>query len=285
MASKARISIKQPLIANANGKKSGNSATLQLPAKTQNGVRASHGPFVVHAWLSIVSTSTSRERYLTAATYTSSRAFPSSLLSSTPTLTATEKTKPVLLPGVDSLNHKRAQPVSWSVNFPTGSDDPPIPGSAARQPSISLILHTDTAAGNEIFNNYGPKPNAELILGYGFSLSNNPDDTILLKIGGIDKRWEIGREARGVDALWGELLLVMEQDQHEEEQEAYETQMDAADMLASMAQVLLEKLPTENTIKSKNLRPEVAEMWKDYIEGDALIFFHCQSVMAGLTKI
>jgi hypothetical protein len=206
-------------------------------------------------------------RYLTAATYISSRGFPSSLLSPTPTLTTTKETKPVLLPGLDSLNHKRAQPVSWSVTFPTGSGGPLTTASVARQPTISLILHTETAAGQELFNNYGSKPNAELILGYGFSLSNNPDDTILLKIGGIDKKWEIGRAVQGADALWDELLLVMTQDQHEDEQELYETQMDAADMLASMVQVLLEKLPSANTIKDRNLRPEVAKMWNDYIEG------------------
>lgn len=212
------------------------------------------------------------ERYLAAATHISSRAFPSSLLSPNPTLVATEDTKPVLLPGVDSLNHKRAQPVSWSVTFPKPTDEP----SSTRtngQPTISLILHTNTTAGSEIFNNYGPKPNAELILGYGFSLPDNPDDTILLKIGGIDKKWDIGRQARGADAIWEELLHIMGQVTSGYEQEVYETQMDAADTLASMVQLLLEKLPSEEKLKGANSRPEVIKMWKDYIEGQTAILF------------
>lgn len=46
-----------------------------------------------------------------------------------------------------------------------------------------------------MFNNYGPKPNSELLLGYGFVLPNNPEDTIVLKLGGSEKRHEIGRDA------------------------------------------------------------------------------------------
>lgn len=208
-----------------------------------------------------------RDLYLAAATHISSRAFPSSLLSSNPTLEAADDTKPILIPGVDSLNHKRAQPVTWSVNFPASTS---VLGN--QQPTISLILRENTTAGSELFNNYGPKPNSELILGYGFSLPDNPDDTILLKISGIDKKWEIGRSAQGAAAIWDELFHIVEQDQDDGDQEVYETQMDVADTLASMVQVLLEKLPLEEKVKDMNIRPEVLKMWKDYIQGMFLCF-------------
>ena len=58
------------------------------------------------------------QEYLTASTYLSSRAFPSTLLSETPSLVSSPSSYPILLPGVDSLNHARAQPVSWVVSHP-----------------------------------------------------------------------------------------------------------------------------------------------------------------------
>ena len=65
------------------------------------------------------------EMYQKAATYLSSRAFPSTLLSSNPSLVVTPSSYPVLLPGVDMFNHKRAQPVSWTISHSDSS--PPKP--------------------------------------------------------------------------------------------------------------------------------------------------------------
>lgn len=254
------------MIVSANGGRSGNNATLRSPTRTQIGEELSLGLFIHDYTLVEFQIHLTRDLYLAAVTHISSRAFPSSLLSSNPTLEAADDTKPVLIPGVDSLNHKRAQPVSWSVNFPTSIS---VPGN--QQPTISLILHGDTSAGGEIFNNYGPKPNAELILGYGFSLPDNPDDTIILKISGIDKKWEIGRSAQGAVAIWDELFRIIERDQGDN-QEVYETQVDAADTLSSMVRALLEKLPSEEKIKDIDIRPEVLKIWKDYIKGMFLYF-------------
>ncbi|EKM79884.1 hypothetical protein AGABI1DRAFT_119942 [Agaricus bisporus var. burnettii JB137-S8] len=203
------------------------------------------------------------ERYLTAATYVSSRAFPSTILSPNPSLIATPETKFVLLPGVDAFNHKRAQAVSWSVTYPDKSGSL---ASSYKGPTISLVPHTKTSAGEEIFNNYGPKPNGNLILGYGFSLPANPDDTILLKIGGFEKKWEIGRAATGVEGLWTELLRMVKENQGADEEE-YEIQMDTADMFANMLNDVLQKLPSEEACRHQDLRPEVATMLRDYIEG------------------
>ena len=86
----------------------------------------------------------------------SSRSFTASALSD-PTIDS-----PVLIPGLDMLNHSENAKVDWVF----GSD-----GS---------IIKTEEVidAGKEIFNNYGPKSNAELIIGYGFCKSDTGGDTI-----------------------------------------------------------------------------------------------------------
>ncbi|KAF7355622.1 SET domain-containing protein [Mycena sanguinolenta] len=200
------------------------------------------------------------ELYLTAATHLSSRAFPSTLVSRNLTLTSPGDPEPILLPGVDSLNHARAEPVSWVQSY-LGSGPVPDAGSC-----ISLVLHNPVTAGAELFNNYGPKPNAELILGYGFSLPNNPDDTIVLKLGGPQGgRWEVGREARGADPVWDSVLSAVQCDEGSEP--SYEDHLDAADALAHMAQQLLDKLPEVSIFTPHGAREDVALMIRHYIEG------------------
>ncbi|KAF9569289.1 SET domain-containing protein [Agrocybe pediades] len=206
------------------------------------------------------------EKYLTAGTYLSSRSFPSSLLNKNPSLIATPSTEPVLIPGVDSLNHARAQPVSWVVTYPT--EEEPV-----SEPKISLILHTSIAKEQELFNNYGPKPNSELILGYGFSLPANPDDTVVLKLGGaIDgKKWEIGRDARGAEGLWKEILSTLMEPGTELENATYEDILDAAEMMQEMVQAKIDRLPPLVALNKEKFRPEVQSMFYHYIEGQAAI--------------
>ncbi|KAF7301999.1 SET domain-containing protein [Mycena indigotica] len=201
------------------------------------------------------------ERYLTAATHISSRAFPSTLLSRAPSLSAPDS-EPMLLPGIDALNHARGTAVSWVSNY-IGNDAIPGPGS-----SISLVLHDKTPAGAELFNNYGPKPNAELILGYGFSLPENPDDTIVLKIGGLaGKSWEVGRHAKGAEGLWESILQSFSE---EDKSITYEEYLDASSMLSEMVIGLLDKLPV---ISAEGIREEVALMIEHYIQGPSQ--FYC----------
>ena len=203
-----------------------------------------------------------RQRYLTAATYISSRAFPSSLLSPTPSLAHSPASQPVLLPGVDALNHARGQPVSWAVTYPDMKD-------TSQEPKISLVLHTATPKGDELFNNYGPKPNSELILGYGFSIPRNPDDTIVLKIGGSvenGEKWEIGREAKGVENMWIDLIKAFMQDPSQNP--TYEDMLDASSALQEMLQNLIDRLPAEmTTAEMTDIRAEVKAMCQDYLEG------------------
>ncbi|KAH7924334.1 SET domain-containing protein [Leucogyrophana mollusca] len=198
------------------------------------------------------------EHYLTASTYLSSRAFPSTLLSKNPSLEATPLSYPILLPGVDSLNHARGQPISWLVSH-EGSTCPP-------EPSISLVTRRTTPAGHEIYNNYGPKPNSELILGYGFSLPQNPDDTILLRIGGSSNKWEIGRNARGAEGLWAEIVSLVAQDHAEP---TFEDDLDAVGALSDMVETMMNHLPhvPSDDVEDHLIRPAVKLMLEHYVEG------------------
>ncbi|CAL1697879.1 unnamed protein product [Somion occarium] len=206
------------------------------------------------------------ECYLTAATYLSSRAFPSSLLTDQPSLYPTPDSHPILLPGIDALNHARGHPVSWVVTDPSSSTSNPV---------ISLVLHKPTEKSTELFNNYGLKPNAELILGYGFSLLHNPDDTIVLKIGGaqqLDKTgngWEVGRNARGIEPVWQAVLNAVSAGKEEDEDQGVSVvdELYAADMLGEMAQGLHSRLPSGETPADQEIRPDVATMFDNYLEG------------------
>lgn len=238
-----------------------------------------------------------RDMYLAAATYLSSRAFPSTLLSPTPSLAATPSSYAVLLPGVDSLNHARGQPVTWEVSRMTPLSEPSRTWDTDL--GISLTLETPFPKGAEIFNNYGPKPNSSLILGYGFSLEDNPDDTIMLKIGSrtlqnedkgptlpAKSEYEIGRNARGAEALWKDVHRMVEAsfeeeieiegaDQGENENEvAREIQLDmqTAETLSEMVSDLHDRLPMLpehdlSTSSQNSVRTEVRTMWKCYVRG------------------
>ncbi|KLO11650.1 SET domain-containing protein [Schizopora paradoxa] len=198
--------------------------------------------------------------YLAASTYLSSRAFPSTLLSSEPSLISTPASYPVLIPGVDLFNHSRAHPVTWEVSQSRSS-----PGF-----SISLKENSAASAGTELFNNYGPKPNSSLILGYGFSLENNPDDTIMLKIGGQPTHGaqglshEIGRNAANVGALWSSVRAMVEGGPAKD----IETDLQTCEILTDMVEDLVSRLPQLRAIpETSKVRQEVITMWKHYVQG------------------
>ncbi|KAG8933568.1 hypothetical protein FRC02_011583 [Tulasnella sp. 418] len=204
-----------------------------------------------------------RKRYLAATTYLSSRSFPSSLLSIAPTLSSSANPHPVLLPIIDVLNHARGHPVSWSVN-----DSP-------QGLQFSVIQHKSIPKGFQVLNNYGPKPNNELLLGYGFVLPDNPNDTTILKIGGSQKSWEVGKTGdEALLGLWEEILdrlnggRVAEQD----DTPAWETQLEAADVLSEMTQAQISRLPDVSRIKDKDVvREQVRKMIEVYVEGQRQI--------------
>jgi hypothetical protein len=76
---------------------------------------------------------------------------------------------PVLFPGLDAANHNHDARVDWTYDPDQFSF-----GLAGSAPAIE--------AGSEVVNNYGPKGNGELLLGYGFCVSRNPHDTIAITL-------------------------------------------------------------------------------------------------------
>ena len=151
------------------------------------------------------------------------------------------------------------------------------------------MIHAPTPRGAELFNNYGPKPNAELILGYGFSLPHNPDDTIVLKLGGgppstssststagSSGKWEVGRAARGAEPVWTTVLAAFAAQNDdatdegpEDEGAAIEDELCAADTLAQMAQSLHDRLPPFPPVQEHmtEMRADVLLMLEHYLEG------------------
>ncbi|KAK5118856.1 hypothetical protein LTR62_000065 [Meristemomyces frigidus] len=73
---------------------------------------------------------------------------------------------PVLFPVQDIGNHRNEARVDWSYD----------PGR------FGITINDDIAVGEEVFNNYGPKTNDELFLGYGFCIPDNPYDGVLLTL-------------------------------------------------------------------------------------------------------
>ena len=234
-----------------------------------------------------------RDMYCAAATYLSSRAFPSSLLSVTPSLVASPSSYPVLLPGVDSLNHKRGHPVVWNVSRSEKIPTTNIQDALEDNLNIEISSEFPYSKGEEILNNYGPKPNSSLILGYGFALPDNPDDTILLKIGSsstpssglasehqkqADCGIEIGRNASGADKVWEIVKQAVFQNYEvdesigQEDLEALNLQIDmeTAETLTDMVVNLHSKVPsTLNASKPVDVRDDVYTMWLVYTQGQA----------------
>lgn len=80
-----------------------------------------------------------RDLYIWAATVMSSRSFPSSAIADAMV------DSPVLIPGLDLLNHSPSARVTWTW----GSN------------SCAIAADELLPEGSQIFNNYGPKGNEE----------------------------------------------------------------------------------------------------------------------------
>ena len=115
------------------------------------------------------------ESFLWAATIFTSRAFVSSHI-----LPDGEKI-PLLFPVVDILNHSMSAKVVWDFQ--------------PRDSFTLKCLEGDAfTAGDELFNNYAPKQNGELLLGYGFCLEDNPVEQFALKLAFSPVLQEYARE-------------------------------------------------------------------------------------------
>jgi hypothetical protein len=153
------------------------------------------------------------------------------------------------------------------------------------------VTHNASNPGSEIFNNYGAKPNSELLLGYGFTLPANPEDTILLKIGATrdatsaaaaaaavaaGARYEVGREAHGAAAVWGAIVDAVKAEEGSDVAPEWQIILDSADMLRSMTESLLGRLPSpppqatavpESEAGTIKLRGDIVEMIGHYVSG------------------
>lgn len=72
----------------------------------------------------------------------------------------------VLFPAMDAANHHHTSKVDWTFD----------------QGRFSLACAQSIEAGQEVNNNYGPKANDEFLIGYGFCMADNPNDTVLLTL-------------------------------------------------------------------------------------------------------
>ena len=193
---------------------------------------------------------------------------------------------PVLVPLVDALNHARAVPVSWAISAQSGTEAGDEKGS-----SLSLVLHGGAMEHSEVYNNYGAKPNSEFLLGYGFTLPSNPDDTMAFKLPDEERRWEIGRKATGdaqdlfeavEERMKAQLGISMEDSEEMDEVEKIDLLLEATDLFQEMLQGLKTKLPTwihEDSHQPRvEIRPEILEIVRPYIEGTQSILLAVQQM-------
>lgn len=108
-----------------------------------------------------------RELYLWAATIFSSRSFTSLIFTSSLPETSGKESFALLYPMIDSFNHKFGAKVLWNMD----------------KGDFELSTIEPAKAGQEVFNNYAPKGNEELLNGYGFCIPDNPCDEVALRIG------------------------------------------------------------------------------------------------------
>lgn len=76
---------------------------------------------------------------------------------------------PVLFPIIDLANHSSTARVTWFTNVHNEPKD------------LSIIVDSEIPYGHQIFNNYAPKSNTELMLGYGFCVPGNDEVAITFK--------------------------------------------------------------------------------------------------------
>lgn len=143
-----------------------------------------------------------------------------------------------------------------------------------------MVLHNGAAEHSELYNNYGAKPNSEFLLGYGFTLPSNPDDTMAFKLPGEGTRWEIGRKVTGdlprlfeavEERMKTQLGFSAEDLEEMDEVEKVDLSLEATDLFQEMLQGLIMKLPTwiheDNHQPRAGIRPEILEIVRPYIEG------------------
>lgn len=166
--------------------------------------------------------------------------------------------------------------------------------------------------GEQVFNSYGAKPNEELLLGYGFTMSSNPADVVALKlslppsptslpqtlvqVGLTQLRHFVPRSGIIPEELLAQMRLFLAMDDERQtltenleeigdalEDEwkrrktldwlSWENEMDMLDALESMLMAKLDVLyKTAPSGVEEDVRPEVLAMVTDLRQGVSLHF-------------
>ncbi|KAH3663467.1 hypothetical protein WICMUC_005906 [Wickerhamomyces mucosus] len=111
-----------------------------------------------HSWTSFAS-------FLWSTIIFTSRAFPHNIIDS-----KCQPGQAILLPLIDLLNHDNQTKVEWKYE------------TVQTKGYFSLNNKDILKEGDEVLNNYGAKGNEELLLGYGFAIENNKNDSIALRV-------------------------------------------------------------------------------------------------------
>jgi hypothetical protein len=108
---------------------------------------------------------TSFGAYLWASIIFTSRAFPHKIIDD-----SAKDGQAMLLPLIDLLNHDNSTKIDWKYEVEDKSG------------YFSLHSYEPYQEGCEIFNNYGAKGNEELLMGYGFVIPDNLNDSVALRL-------------------------------------------------------------------------------------------------------
>ncbi|KXS21403.1 SET domain-containing protein [Gonapodya prolifera JEL478] len=89
-----------------------------------------------------------------------------------------------LLPGLDMLNHGVGVEVVWKTTQGDDGNDNSHNADIPRDvPCVSFFTSSQPVdEGVPLLNNYGPKGNEELLMGYGFVVESSPDDYVRVRM-------------------------------------------------------------------------------------------------------
>lgn len=108
----------------------------------------------------------SYEKYKWASSVFLSRAFPARVIYTEKDYGSDILNLSMLIPVLDSLNHKPQTSVYWT----------------AKSDIFTFSIGYSVEENSEIFNNYGPKGNEELLMGYGFCIETHSFDLVTVKL-------------------------------------------------------------------------------------------------------
>ena len=195
---------------------------------------------------------------------------------------------PILIPGLDSINHGRGVKVTWEANSQEEPANGQIPDHAQAGDRIALRLHDAVPKARQVLNNYGAKSNEELLGSYGFVLDDGTDDAVALVVGGNPNAPDVSKKRcywrRTDDKVPPDLFDVMMSmmgiaDAHDDPHEAEELRQDIEVQLEindTLAQMFTQKLQALQTVRKASdngegmaaaSRPELVGMIQTYVQG------------------